>query len=340
MAAELGDVSRPLLGHGRRPARRGAGRASRASRPIPRSSVPCEFSQTVELVLGQNNVAVLDPDRRHARGGRDRGGAVLDRDRRAQGAAGPGRLDGPEGRRQAEAGLHGADRGLPALEPAGRRLVGRGRDPREGRTRPSIPLNADGGAELKTWKIVVNGASSGPTGPIIVSSQLAKLTIAAQFLTLGFQAGERRAGQGDRPGREGEQGRRLPGRGQGDAARPAEQGDDRRQDDHQGHRRRWSSTSRPTRPRRPGNHQNLFCQVVVTQDGEPIVHNLGTGQLRIDVPLPPKPNAPAAKPAAARRRRRPSPPRPRRRSRSAGSRSSGSRARSGPRPRRRAGNEK
>ena len=84
---------------------------------------------------------------------------VLDRDRRAQGAAGPGRLDGPEGRREAQAGLHGADRGLPALEPAGRRL-GRAasRSPR-GRTRPSIPMNADGGAELRTWKIVVNGAS-------------------------------------------------------------------------------------------------------------------------------------------------------------------------------------
>ena len=45
-----------------------------------------------------------------------------------------------------------------------------------------------------------------------------------------------------------------------------------------------------------GNHQNLFCQVVVIQDGEPIVHNLGSGQLRIDVPLPPKPK-PAAAPA-------------------------------------------
>jgi hypothetical protein len=50
-----------------------------------------------------------------------------------------------------------------------------------------------------------------------------------------------------------------------------------------------------------GNHASLFCQVVVTQNGEPIVHNIGTGALRIDVPLPPKAApaaAPAAKPAA------------------------------------------
>ncbi len=45
-----------------------------------------------------------------------------------------------------------------------------------------------------------------------------------------------------------------------------------------------------------GNHQSLFCQVVVTQNGEPIVHNLGSSTLRIDVPLPPKPNAPAPAP--------------------------------------------
>ena len=42
-----------------------------------------------------------------------------------------------------------------------------------------------------------------------------------------------------------------------------------------------------------GNHASLFCQVVITQNGEPIVHNIGTGTLRIDVPLPPKANAPA-----------------------------------------------
>ena len=54
-----------------------------------------------------------------------------------------------------------------------------------------------------------------------------------------------------------------------------------------------------------GNHANLFCQVVITQNGEPIVHNIGTGALRIDVPLPPKPNAPPMPVAVAAARRRP-----------------------------------
>ena len=37
----------------------------------------------------------------------------------------------------------------------------------------------------------------------------------------------------------------------------------------------------------------------ITQNGEPIVHNIGTGALRIDVPLPPKANAPAPAPVVA-----------------------------------------
>ena len=48
-----------------------------------------------------------------------------------------------------------------------------------------------------------------------------------------------------------------------------------------------------------GNNANLFCQVVVTIDGEPIVHNLGTAALRVDVPIPPKADAPMPMPVAA-----------------------------------------
>jgi hypothetical protein len=46
-----------------------------------------------------------------------------------------------------------------------------------------------------------------------------------------------------------------------------------------------------------GVHRNLFCQVTVTQNGEPVTHNLGSGELRVDVPLVAK--AEPAKPAAA-----------------------------------------
>jgi len=46
-----------------------------------------------------------------------------------------------------------------------------------------------------------------------------------------------------------------------------------------------------------GNNQNLFCQVLIPEAGETIVHNVGTGRLRIDPP-PPMPAA-TPEPAAA-----------------------------------------
>ncbi|HZL87921.1 MAG TPA: serine protease, partial [Pirellulaceae bacterium] len=50
---------------------------------------------------------------------------------------------------------------------------------------------------------------------------------------------------------------------------------------------------------RPGRYPSLLCVASPMASGEPVVHTLGTGELRIDAPLPPKPAAPmtAAAPA-------------------------------------------
>ena len=49
-----------------------------------------------------------------------------------------------------------------------------------------------------------------------------------------------------------------------------------------------------------GRHKAIYCNLVVTQNGEPIKHTFGPGEIRIDAPLPPKPTAKPAevKPAA------------------------------------------
>jgi hypothetical protein len=51
--------------------------------------------------------------------------------------------------------------------------------------------------------------------------------------------------------------------------------------------------------------------VVVTEQGEPVIHNIGTGQIRIDKPLPPKVAAPVvqAAPAPAAEQAAPAPKR-------------------------------
>ena len=162
MAAELGTVPRPLHGRGRRPGRPERWPGSPGKPVDPKVDVPCEFTQTAELVLGQNNVPfwtrtvdrlavavtdeapfsieVVEPKVPLVRGGSMDLKVVA---KRKPGFTAPIAVSLPWN--------------PPGLGSAG----GRRRSPRS-RTRPSIPINANGGAELKTWKIVVNGAAGRP----------------------------------------------------------------------------------------------------------------------------------------------------------------------------------
>jgi hypothetical protein len=168
----------------------------------------------------------------------------------------------------------------------------------EGKDEAVIPMNADGSAELRTWKIVVQGASGVASGPILVSSQLANLTVAAPYLGLTFQSASVDQGKEvdmaikvarniDFPGEARVTLVGLPNKVSTDVKKVTKDTTD------------LVFHIKTDKVSPAGNHANLFCQVVVTQNGEPIVHNIGTGALRIDVPLPPKPApaAAAAKPA-------------------------------------------
>ncbi len=59
-----------------------------------------------------------------------------------------------------------------------------------------IPMNADGGAELRTWKIVVNGASGVASGPIICLVAARQLDDCRALCRAGLHGRERRPGQG------------------------------------------------------------------------------------------------------------------------------------------------
>jgi hypothetical protein len=175
----------------------------------------------------------------------------------------------------------------------------------EGKNEGVILMNANGGAELKTWKIVANGTyTEPPTGPppangarrgrgqgrLTVSSQLASLTVAPQFLTLKFAAVTVEQGKDvvlgvkvnkavDFPGEAKVTLLGLPNRVTTEPATITKDTDEII----------FRLKTAPNSP--PGDSKNLFCQVVITQNGEPILHNLGTGRLRIDAPLPPKKSA-------------------------------------------------
>ncbi|MFI5459108.1 MAG: peptidase [Isosphaerales bacterium] len=167
-----------------------------------------------------------------------------------------------------------------------------------GQNEAVIPINADGGAELRTWKIVVNGASGVASGPILVSTQLANLTIAAPFVGLTYQAASVDQGKEvdmaikvakavDFPGEAQVTLYGLPNKVTTDVRKITKDTTD------------LLFHIKTDKISPAGNHASLFCQVVIMQNGEPIVHNIGTGTLRIDVPLPPKANAPAPAPVAA-----------------------------------------
>jgi hypothetical protein len=179
----------------------------------------------------------------------------------------------------------------------------------------TIPINANTGAPVTTWKIVVNGTYiEPPAGPpplqaagrrgnrggrLTVSSNFAKLTVAPPFLALKFDAVSVEQGKeadllvkvDKAKDFDGDAKVTLIGLPNKVTTEPATITKDTPEIV-------FHLKTAPTSP--PGQTKSLFCQVVITQNGEPIVHNLGSGRLRIDTPIARKTKtAPGAKPEIA-----------------------------------------
>jgi hypothetical protein len=186
----------------------------------------------------------------------------------------------------------------------------------EGQNEATIPINASDAAELKTWRIIVEGTAEIPNphapppdpsqqrsrrgglnGTITVASPLTRLSVAEKYLNLEIQAATV------------EQGKEtdvvvkvtrmadfeddvrvtllgLPNKVETEPATVNKESGELI----------FHLKTDPSSP--AGNHSTLTCRAVIERDGEPIVHNLGKGRLRIDAPLAPK--APdSAKPPVA-----------------------------------------
>jgi len=168
----------------------------------------------------------------------------------------------------------------------------------EGQAEAAIAVNANNEAEIRAWKVVVNGTAATATGPLMVSSQLAKLVVAPRFVDFAYQPASVEQGKevelvvkvAKAVDFEGEAVATLIGLPNKATTEPL----------------KLTKTTAElifkikTDPATPaGNHQNLFCQVSVPANGEQSLHNLGSGTLRVDVPLPPKVAPPAPAPVAA-----------------------------------------
>lgn len=164
----------------------------------------------------------------------------------------------------------------------------------ENATEALIPLNANGSAELKTWPIVVLGEGPKDGGTITVSSPLTNLTVAGPYVGFQFQAAAVEQGKETEvvlkvnklTDYEGPATVELLGL-------PNEVTTEVGQITKDSTELIYKVKTTANSP--AGKHGTLLARATVTVNGEPVTHMIGTGELRIDTPLP----APAAPVAAA-----------------------------------------
>ncbi|MEX2186343.1 MAG: PPC domain-containing protein [Pirellulales bacterium] len=168
----------------------------------------------------------------------------------------------------------------------------------EGQNEADIPLTANGGAEIGEHKIVVIGRAGVGNGAIEVSSQLATLSIAAPFVGFAYQKASVEQGQEvdvvvavtKNADFAGEATVELLGLPAGVSAEPLKLTKDTAQ---------LAFKVKTSKDSPAGKHKSVLARATIVEQGEPVIHMLYGGELRIDVPLPPKPDQPAAAPTPA-----------------------------------------
>ncbi len=164
----------------------------------------------------------------------------------------------------------------------------------------SIPLTANANAGIGTWPIAVTGRATVGDGPVETATQMAELNIVDTFMTFSFEKSAGELGQEteflvnieNKTEFEGEATIELRGlpANTSTSAEPQKINSD---------------TEMVVFPitiaedAKPGGYKSLVCRATVMINGEPVIYTQGTGELRVDQPLPPKVDAPAAEPAPA-----------------------------------------
>ncbi len=164
----------------------------------------------------------------------------------------------------------------------------------KGKNEVLYPITANGGAAIKKWKVFAIG-SANVGGAAWASSQLANLEIVEPYVTFELQRASCEQGQ---PAEvfckltmatpfDGNAKAELLGIPPKVVGGPVEFNKDTKE----------LTFKMTTDPAAPVGKHNLYCQLTITQNGEPIVSRVGAVQLQIDKPLPPEPNKPAPAPA-------------------------------------------
>lgn len=164
---------------------------------------------------------------------------------------------------------------------------------KEGETEAIIPVTANPNARVGDWHIVVRGEAN-VGGRLVTVTPFATLALRQPYLSMELPRPNVEQGSSvafpitieQRTPFEGEAKVELVGLPAGATTEP---------------QTITSETSEITfeiktaSDTRPGRHRGLFCRVTVTENGEPIVHSVGAGELRVDKPLPPPDSAQASR---------------------------------------------
>lgn len=167
----------------------------------------------------------------------------------------------------------------------------------EGQNEALIGVTVNGDAPVGDWPIAVRCIATVGNGPIESCTPFVPIRIEEQYMTLEFAAAAMEQGQeipmfvkvAKRKDFEGEATATLYGLPANTTAEPVKVTKDTAE---------FSFTIKAAANAPAGNNQSLFAQILVPENGDTVVHNLGTGRLRIDTPPPPKPNEPPPMPAA------------------------------------------
>lgn len=166
----------------------------------------------------------------------------------------------------------------------------------EGQNEALYPINAAGNAQIGKWRIFVLGSAE-IGGAAFSSTQLGNLEITAPWVTLAMQRAAVDQGLPTEvvckvevttpfEGNANVQLLALPNKV---LSQPLQFTKDTKE----------LVFKVTTEKDSPAGKHGIFGVVTITANGEPVTHNVGGAELRIDVPLPPKPNTPAPMPVPA-----------------------------------------
>jgi len=166
----------------------------------------------------------------------------------------------------------------------------------EGKNEASIPITANDGAAIGMWPIVVTGVANAGGGNVEVASQMAQLEISDRYFNFAFEKSAAELGQETemivnvekRSEWEGTAVVKLLGL-PANTTCLTESVEITRESTQMVFRIKVDEKAKP------GKNTSLVCRAIITRDGEQITTTLGSGELRIDKPLP----APVEKPKVA-----------------------------------------